>query len=221
MSSSVIPNTTFFSFTFHCAKLKSEITIDGDLSEWDKSNLVPDLMHLTGQKPFADVYLAWDYDNIYIGWNVPSKNTPVDADPNRFWTKDCMELWLDLRNEKLSRRYNEHCHHFFLLPRGRRSDEKLAVVGEAREAGSSIQDTIYEHREIEIASIIKKNGYSVEARIPKSVIPTYDPGNFPTIGFNYHINNTDRKAQWWSCGTDFARHVDPSTWGTVEFVDND
>ncbi|HGJ65794.1 TPA: hypothetical protein ENS27_10435 [bacterium] len=219
--SSIIPNTAFFLFTFHCAKQKSEIKIDGNLSEWDKSNIVPDLMHLSGQKPFADVYFSWDYDNLYIGWDVPSKNTPVEVDLIRFWTKDCMELWLDLRNEKPSRRYNEHCHHFFLLPKGNKSNAELAAVGECREPGASIQDTIYDHKEIEIASIIRKNGYSVEARIPQSVIPTYDPSNFPKIGFNYHINNTDRKAQWWSCGTDFLRHIDPSTWGTIELIDND
>lgn len=220
MSSSIIPNTAFFEFIFHCQKTKSEIKIDGDLSKWNPSNLVPDLMHLSGQKPFADVYFSWDYDNLYIGFNVPSKNTPVDVDRARFWSKDCMELWIDVRNDKSLRRYNEHCHHFFLLPMGNKNDNQLATAGECREAGSSIQDTIYDHEEIEIASIIKSNGYSLEARIPRSVIPTYDPINFPLIGFNYHINNTDRKAQWWSCGTDFLRHVDPSTWGTIELVEN-
>jgi hypothetical protein len=220
MSTSIIPNRIFFAFTYHCPKLKSEIIIDGDLSDWDSSYLVPDLMHLSNQKPFADVYFTWDYDSLYIGLNVPSKNIPVDVDRFRFWTRDCMELWIDLRNDKSLRRYNEHCHQFFLLPMGHKSNTQVATAGECTQPGSNVQETIYDYEDIEIASIINKNGYSLEARIPKSVIPTYDPANFPLIGFNYHINNTDGKSQWWSCGTDFARHFDPSTWGTIELVEN-
>ena len=219
MSSSIVPNTYFFDFSFCSSKVKKQIRIDGDLSDWDSSYLVPDLMHLIGQKPFADVYFSWDYDNIYIGLSVANKITPVDVDPMRFWTKDCIELWFDLRNEKPVRRYTEHCHHFYLLPQGRKTDNQLATAGECREPGSAIQETIHNHEEIEIASIVEQNTYSLEACIPRSVIPTFDSVNYPLIGFNYHINSTDRKAQWWSCGTDLPRHVDPSTWGTIELVE--
>jgi hypothetical protein len=69
-----------------------------------------------------------------------------------------------------------------------------------------------------VASVIKKDGYSLEARISKSAIPTYDPISYPEIGFNYHINDSDGRVQWWSCGTDFPRHRDPSTWGIVELI---
>jgi hypothetical protein len=220
MVSPIIPGTQFFDFTFHSQIAKSPIKIDGDLSDWDPACLVPDLMHLIGKIPFAEVYLTWDYDNIYIGYEVKNKINPVDVDPVRFWSMDCMELWFDLRNEKPVRAYNEHCHHFFLLPKGCKKDNQLAIAGECREPGSAIQETIYDQEEIEIVSTIKPKGYIIEARFPRSVIPTYDPSEHPVIGFNYHINNTDGKAQWWSCGTDFARQVDPSTWGSVEFAEN-
>jgi hypothetical protein len=219
MSSSIIPNTYFFDFSFCSPKMKSVISIDGDLSDWDSSFLIPDLMHLINQKPFADVYFTWNYDNLYIGLNVTNKSTPVDADPMRFWTKDCIEIWFDLRNEKPVRRYTEHCHHFYFIPVGNKTDKQLATAGECREPGSSIQETIHHHEELEVASVISQKGYSLEARIPRSVIPTFDPVNYPMIGFNYHVNSTDRKAQWWSCGTDFPRHLDPSTWGSIELVE--
>jgi len=219
MVSPMIPSTHFFDFTFHCPRAKSPIKIDGDLSDWDRSCLVPDLMHLINRTPFAEVYLTWDYDNIYIGYEVINKVNPVDVDPIRFWAKDCMEVWLDLHNEKPVRAYNEHCHHFFLLPKGHKKNTQLATAGECREPGSFIQETIYDHEEIEIASRITPKGYIIEARFPRSVIPTYNPIEYPIIGFNYHINNTDGKSQWWSCGPDFSRHTDPSTWGSVELID--
>jgi len=219
MVSPIIPSTHFFDFTFHCPMAKSPIKIDGDLSDWDRSCLVPDLMHLINRTPFAEVYLTWDYDNIYIGYEIINKVNPVDVDPIRFWAKDCMEVWLDLHNEKPVRAYNEHCHHFFLLPKGHKKDTQLATAGECREPGSVIQETIYDHEEIEIASRITPKGYIVEARFPRSVILTYNPIEYPVIGFNYHINNTDGKSQWWSCGPDFSRHTDPSTWGSVELID--
>ncbi|MGB9596011.1 MAG: sugar-binding protein [Candidatus Poribacteria bacterium] len=219
MVSPIIPSTYFFDFTFHCPKAKSHIKIDGDLSDWDQSYLVPDLMHLINKTPFAEVYLTWDYDNIYIGYEVSNKINPVDVDPIRFWIKDCMEVWFDLRNEKPVRAYNEHCHHFFLLPKGHKKDNQLATAGEWKEPGSSIQETIYDYEGIEIVSKITPKGYIVEARFSRSVIPTFDPVEYPIIGFNYHINNTDGKSQWWSCGPDFARHVDPSTWGSIKLID--
>lgn len=129
-----------------------------------------------------------------------------------------MELWLDLRNDKPEGHYTEHCHHLFLLPKGRKEDKELATVGMTPESGSTINDQIFDHKEIEVASQIQPGRYSVEARIPVSAIPTYDPVHHPVIGFNYHINDVDRRSQWWACGPDFARHRDPSTWGTIGLI---
>ncbi len=175
-------------------------------------------MHLKRSRAFAKVFFSWDDDNLYVGLHVTGKMRPVDVHAQTPWRKDCMELWIDVRNDKTQRRYTEHCHHFFLLPQGRKGKPKLATAAEWREQGSAIQETIFNYPEIKIASSVQRNTYSLEARIPRSVIPTYDPVNHPLIGFNYHINDVDRRAQWWSCGLDFPRQSDPSTWGTVELI---
>lgn len=216
---SVIPNTSFFEFTFRSPKRVTPIWIDGYLHDWTMGNRVPDLMHLRGATPFAQVYLSWDDDNLYIGLGVKGKRKPVDVDTVRFWRKDCLEVWVDLRNDKTRCRYSEHCHHFFILPKGRKGNTELATAGECREPGGPVQETIYDHKGIEVASIVKWREYALEARIPRRVIPTYDPIHHPAIGFNYHINDVDRRAQWWSCGPDFPRHTDPSTWGSVELIE--
>lgn len=214
----VIPNLYLFDFRFQSPKRISNIKIDGKLDEWIPIYLVPDLMHLRHSIPFAEVYFTWDDENIYIGLSVNRKNSPVEVDNRHFWRKDCMELWLDMRNDKTRQTYTENTHQFFFLPKGHKSNKELATAGEANQPGSTVQEIIYDHKDIEVASVIKPDGYSLEARIPKSVIPTYDPVNFPDLGFNYHINNTDGRTQWWSCGTDFPRHRDPSTWGTINLV---
>jgi len=216
---SVMPSLYFFDFTFKSPKRLSPIQIDGDLSEWSTLNLVPDLMHLRSSRAFASVFLSWDDDNLYVGLDVTGKRKPAEADVNRPWRRDCMELWIDTRNDKTQSRYTEHCHHFFLIPKGRKGKPELATAVEWSEPGSAIHDTIFNHPEIEIASVIQRDAYSLEVRIPKSVIPTYDPVNHPLIGFNYHINDMDRRRQWWSCGPDFPRHADPSTWGTAELIE--
>ena len=176
-------------------------------------------MHLRGSRSFAHVYFSWDDDNLYIGLVVTDKRKPVDVNVQRFWRKDCMELWVDLRNDKTQRTYTDCCHHFVFLPKGRRGNEELATAVEWKEPGAAIQETIFHHEDIEIASIVKRREYSLEARIPRSVIPTYDPVDHPVIGFNYHVNDVDRRRQWWSCGPDFPRQVDPSTWGSVELIE--
>lgn len=215
---SVMPSLYFFDFNFPSPKLIAPIKIDGDLGEWNAHNIVPDLMHIDGRSSFAHVYFGWDKDNLYIGLEVAGKRMPVEVDTRRFWRKDSIEVWIDVRNDKTQRRYTEHCHHFFFIPKGRSGKPKLATACDWKEQGSAIADTIFDHPEIEIASVIERRGYSLEVRIPTSVIPTYDPINHPAIGFNYHINDTDRRAQWWSCGQDFPRERDPSTWGTIELV---
>lgn len=215
----VIPNLYFFNFIFKSPKRASPIQIDGELGDWDRRCLVPDLMHLGNVKPFAQFYFTWDDDNLYIALNVTGKKNPTEVDNQRFWRRDFMEAWLDTRNDKTQQRYTEHCHHFFFIPKGRKGDPELATASEWAEPGGPIQETIFNHKDIEVASIIKRDGYSLEARIPRNVIPTYDPVNYPVLGFTYHIgDNTDRRAQWWSSGTDFPRHRDPSTWGSVELI---
>ena len=215
---SVIPNLYFFDFSFPSPKLKSPIKIDGDLDQWSVLNLVPDLMHMTDSRPFAHVYFGWDDDDLCIGLAVDGKIFPVEVDTRSFWRKDSIEVWIDTRNDKTQRRYTEHCHHFFFIPEGRKGKPKLATACEWKEPGSAIPDTIFDHPDIKVAAVIERGGYSLEARIPASVIPTYDPVNHPVIGFNYHINDTDRRSQWWSCGQDFPRQSDPSTWGSVELI---
>lgn len=215
---SVIPNIYLFDFIFQSPKRTSPIQVDGNLDDWSARQLVPDLMHLRGNSPFAHVYFSWDDDNIYIGLNVTGKKKPVDVDNVRYQRKDSLEVRIDLRNDKTRRRYDEHCHHFFFLPKGRKENGELATAGECGQPGGPIQETIFNHEEIEVASIIGKRKYSLGVRIPKSVIPTYEPVNYPVIGFNYHINDVDKQVQWWSCGPDFPRHTDPSTWGSIELI---
>ncbi|MFC1718326.1 sugar-binding protein [Candidatus Poribacteria bacterium] len=216
---SVMPGLYFFDFSFPSPKLTTPIEIDGKLSDWSVLNVVPDLMHLQGRSPFAHVYFGWDDDNLYIGLDVTGKRNPVQVDTRRFWRRDSIEVWIDVRNDKTQRRYTEHCHHFFFIPKGRRGNPELATACDWKEVGSAIPDTIFDHPDIEIASAIERKGYSLEARISRNVIPTYDPVNHPVIGFNYHINDTDRRAQWWSCGQDFPRERDPGTWGSIELVE--
>ena len=215
---SVIPSLYFFDFKFQSPKLESPIKIDGDLDLWDPLNLVPDLMHMGNSRPFANVYFGWEDGGLCIGVDATGKVSPVVVDTRRFWRKDSIEVWIDTRNDKTQRRYTEHCHRFFFIPRGRKGKPELATACEWKEPGSAISDTIFDHPDIEVASIIGEQGYSLEARIPLSVIPTYDPVNHPAIGFNYHVNDTSRRAQWWSCGEDFPRQSDPSTWGSVELM---
>jgi hypothetical protein len=216
---SVMPSLYFFDFTFQAPRRTSSIKIDGNLKEWSALNLVPDLMHLRNSRPFANVFFTWDDDSIYVGFDVTGKRKPAEVLPRRPWARDCMELWIDVRNDKTRRRYSEHCHHFFLLPKGRKGKPELATASEWNQPGSAVHDTVFDHPEIEVASLVQKDAYSIEARISRGAIPTYDPVNHPVIGFNYHINDTDRRAQWWSCGTDFPRHMDPSTWGSIELIE--
>ena len=213
------PIVSFFDFSFKSPKRSSPIKVDGDIREWDKRYLVPDLMRINRYpQKFADVYFTWDDDALYIGVRATGRFTEPEVNTTKFWLRDSLELWLDLRNDKTQQTYSKHCHHFFFLPKGRKSNPKLATAGEYKQPGSAIEDTIYDYSDIEVACTFDRLTYSMEARIPKSVIPTYDPKNYPALGFNYFINDSYGRIQFWSCNKEVPTYRDPSTWGTVELV---
>ena len=116
MTNLFLPQRAFFDFAFSCQHSAEPPKIDGNLREWDDGALLPNLMAVDGQQPFASVSMSWDDSGLYFGVEVKNK-TKYKLDPRNPTQGDCLELFIDTRDVK-EHRANRYCHRFYFLPGG-------------------------------------------------------------------------------------------------------
>ena len=125
MSNLFLPQRAFFDFAFHCPLRQEPLKINGNLRDWDDDALVPDLMAIDGQQPFATTYMAWDDSGLYFAVEVKHKTT-YKINPREPSAGDCLELFIDTRDVK-EHRANRFCHRFYFLPGGTGKDGKKPI----------------------------------------------------------------------------------------------
>lgn len=216
MSNLHLPQRAFFDFVFHCPLRQEPPKIDGNLKDWNDDALVPDLMVIDGQQPFASTYMAWDDSGLYFAIKVEHKTT-YKLNPRTPSEGDCLELFIDTRDIK-EHRANRFCHHFYFLPGG-------TGKGAAKPIGR--QTTIDDAREqappcpedaIKTGLKKLKKSYSLEIKIPAIGLNGFAPREFSRVGFTYLLHDSQHGTQSWSSISDFGVEHDPSTWGTAELM---
>jgi len=211
-----VPLRRYFRFAFPCPHLAQAPTIDGDLSDWPAANRLPDWSRLEGQEPFAEVYLGWQETGLFVALSVPDK-ARVRVDQQPFWKGDCLEVWIDTRNDKTRREFDEFCRHFYFLPRGGGPDGQAALAGQAHPGGLKEQ-TRPHLPEVDVASVVTDHGYTLEAFLPASLLHGFAPQDHPEIGFTYHVNDVQKGQQALSVGKECPIHCNPSLWATARLV---
>ena len=77
-----IPVRSFFAVATDCPKLETTSFMKRRLTGWPEANRLPDLQALEGQAAFADVYLGWRDDGLYLGVHV-NGDAGLDEDRRR------------------------------------------------------------------------------------------------------------------------------------------
>ena len=211
-----VPSRAFFAYAFACGYRDSP-TIDGDLRDWDRTYLVPDLMALEGRHPFADFYMAWNERALYFALDVRGK-TQYRVDARRFSEADCLEIWIDTRDVRDARRASRYCHQFYFLPKGGGPRGEDPIAAQVRIARAREHSPICDPRQIETAVRVSEMGYTMEMALPAGCLSGYDPDECVRLGFTYYLNDVQLGAQHWSGGKDQPISFDPSTWGVAELV---
>ena len=209
-----IPSRIYFAYAFECRYFPKAPRINGRLDDWYPEYLVPDLSIMEGRPKVAEVYMGWNEDGLYFAVKV-KKRQPVRSYFDRYWAGDSLQVWLDMRDLKSSRRASRYCHQFNCLPTGGGANKDEPIVKPSQVDRSRERWTMPDPEILTIASIISDSGYSIELFLPKEVLNGYDPVEFPRLGFTYFLNNSEWPTQWWSAGRDLRVHIDPSTWGTA------
>ena len=210
-----VPYRSFFDFAFACPHRSQPPKIDGNLRDWSPEEVLPDLMGVEDNRPFAKLLASWDDSGLYFGLETSRKST-YKIKPKEPEKGDCLVLWIDTRDLKDSHRANRYCHRFYFLPGGRGSDGKQPIgrhthIDDAREQSPPCPED-----QIEIGLRRLKRSFQMEIKIPAAGLNGFQPREFRRIGFNYNLHDAEKGHQSWTCDGDTERSNDPSTWGTLE-----
>ena len=205
----------FFRFEVPVVRRPAGLRIDGSLAEWTPDTALPDLGEMENRQSFARVHLSWDEDGLYVGLHVEGK-TNVVSHRQHPHNAEALFLWIDTRDVRDAHRASRFCHQFVAMPRG---------GGPQRKGGAAWQQPIRRAREatpicqpqqLKVASKCRKDGYSLELAIPRSVLNGFDPDQNKRLGFAYLVTDHEHGHQTWSVPGRFPYNVDPSTWAAVK-----
>ncbi len=123
----LIPNRLLFRFEFPLRYRATPPKINGKLTGWSDSELLPTLGEMDGEETFALVWSCWNEDGMYIAARVTGKRSALRCAPKEFWKGDNLRLMLDMRDTRNIKRATKFCHHFYFLPTGGRAKSKFAA----------------------------------------------------------------------------------------------
>jgi len=177
---------------------------------------LPSLAELGDGNRYGELRIAWNGDGLGISLSVRGKRFPPEADAAVPENSDGLSLWIDTRNLQDVHRASRFCQRFLLCPTGggKRGAEPVIrrlPIARAREEAPPVNTA-----EIRLWSEVDKQGYTLEAWLPASVLHGYDPAATPRLGFYYAIHDSELGDQFLSVGTEFPHAHDPSLWCTLE-----
>lgn len=168
-------------------KSKTQINIDGDLSDWETPFLGPFVVHDSGEKATQKTFvsLSWNKENLYIAYNCTDSKIIGKAqnkDSHIFYTDDLVEIFLDPDGD--SKNYIEVGVNAFS------TNYDLLLKCISPECGGWKTAMDFDIKGIETVSKINPEGYTVEIKIPFSSLEKIKNGNFkkPEIGTKWKGN---------------------------------
>ncbi len=216
--SKLIPNRFLFDFEFPLHYQAKTPPVTGKLDNWPARYLVPNLAELDETQPFGNIWASWNDDGISIACEVKGKSKKLRCDPKTFWKGDNLRLCTDMRDTRNIKRASKYCQQFFFLPCGGGKDNKKPVAGTSPIQRARENAPTPPASRIEIASVISKDGYTLEAHIAASALSGFAPAEHPRIGFFYMLEDLQLGQQYLTVGDDLYWNIDPSTWATAVLV---
>lgn len=174
-----------------CPKTKTQITIDGNLSEWpakplytfDTDTYIQFNDNWTPEDLSADTWWCHDRKNLYFAFKVKDDiHHCTPQIPELLWQQDSMQLALDLKEERKSW-LDDHCFEWGLGLNG------TEIIKTGYHTNNFCNESFYSQVE---TAITRKDGYTIyEFRIPKKLHKKLKIGD--KIGFSFAINDNDGK----------------------------
>jgi hypothetical protein len=185
----------------------------------DERYQLPLLAELDGERPLAEVRMAWSTQGLAWWVRVEGKTQLPWCRESRLDDSDGLQVWIDTRATTNVHRASRFCHRYVFLPRGGGStaDNPVAdqlLINRARENARPIRP-----RELQVTAKVAKTGYELSAFVPEVALYGYDPEGAPRLGFTYALLDRERGLQTFSAGVGFPYEEDPSCWAEVFLVE--
>ena len=209
------PSRMLFRPVVECPRLKRAPVIDGDLGDWKGVRALPRLGEYDGERVFAEVYVGWLPEGLYIAERCEKPVGNVAVNRKQPHLADGLQVWVDTRATQAAHRATRFCHHFILLPKG----------GGAPEAGTGWQvdirrasdrPALCDPSEIVVATQVGEGFYTIEAHLPARTLNGFEAQPGTRIAFNYLVHDAQGGRFGWAAPRGFPAETDPSLWGVLE-----
>ncbi|MDE0186471.1 MAG: discoidin domain-containing protein [Candidatus Poribacteria bacterium] len=207
-------------------RVSEKVVVDGKVSEWPTLYpMLPQNYKTSADSPIS-LYSQWDDDNLYVAaiFNQRIRNplySPIHDNAARD-DSEALHLFTDTALNRSPGMYKDSDHHFVFTLLNTHESQPQVQSSQIHHHLDAIRHNIYDRKEIEANVSKSENGYTLEARIPKSlVLNGFEPDVDQSLGFNYVMANlklTNHPAGWFSYGTSNL-NAPPNRWNTVELVD--
>lgn len=202
----------FFSLSFDCFYLSSKeiVSKKGALG---KKHLLPSSADLTGDKPFADVSMAWNEEGLAFEITI-NQSYKEPAFPE-LASGDSLEIFLDTRDVKSSGYNTRFCHHFYFLA------EKIGedMAGEITHFRGDDLHALCNPELLQLQVKHRFGSCKMYIIIPAVCLHGYEPSQFERLGFSYVINRRNGQPQHFSCSSlDYQIAQQPALWASVRLI---
>jgi len=195
-------------------RMNKEFVPNGNLDEWDLTQPMTSLKDFSDPEFTAKVYLAWDFDEIFLAAEITDPY-PIREDAGEWWTTNSLEVWFDALNRKMHNNFDAGCFQFWFAPYSPYFGKALGRHSLfARSTPFYVQQT--------------EKGYIVEAVFKTDEELRYVEGLLGrVIGFHFFVNTSVRerdgyeKRLFWITDKYLPgnRHtytwMNPNSWGDV------
>ncbi|MBL8877484.1 MAG: hypothetical protein JNG88_00055 [Phycisphaerales bacterium] len=210
-----LPRRAFLRFEIPIFHWDRAPHIAPSIRKWNSRYMLPPLVEVEGEQPFADVYAAWSAEWFFVAFDVPNRRAPLRCSPETWWKGDGVRICIATRDTRETKRGNRFCHFFYVLPTGGGKKKKLPVIGTHKMSHAKETPPPVDVSQIRLAIDVAERGYSIEAAIPTTCLNGWDPTEHARIGFFYKVNDSELGAQHLTATDELGWNVDPSTWATV------
>lgn len=213
------PSRMLFRPIASCPRLRQPIVLDGDLADWSGIPALPPLGELDGERTFAQVYVAWSEEGLYLAERCAKPGGTVTVNRRRPASGDGLQVWIDTRAAQTAHRASRFCHHFLLLPRGGGPGRGEPVAWQANLRRARERPPLCDPSQIRLASRVEGDSYCLEVLLPTHLLNGFEPRAGERIGFNYFAHDVPGGKQVWSSPRAMPFDTDPSLWGLLELQD--
>jgi Carbohydrate family 9 binding domain-like len=197
-----------------------EITVDGDLSEWDAIGTLT--MDKT-REPASTFRFCWNAKGLYGSAVIRDQNIVVNT--THLHKGDCMEVWVEKDFGRSGDR-SEHSTQYLITvdPKGKPgkawtiSQTGGVAGGNESRLPKAVRDKLWKDAGLESAWKKIDGGYTLEFLIPAAELRPAKMEDGTKIGFNCALDDDGKSAEWF-----YNSHITgcwhrPTKWAAAKLV---